>query len=110
MNDSSDAPHHKDVALSCLYLMLVQKRHCLIKHLIQDTSNHDIINSFLRVGKTTNTDHRKSFMIAMRQLLKTDHTKQINDENDPDVAIQQRLSDIYMMIFSNIMTPSNFPN
>lgn len=101
-------PHHKDVALSCLYLFLVQKNHCLIKHLIQDPSNHDIINSFLRVAKTTNTDHRKSFLIAMRQLLKTDHTKQVVDEEE--IATQQRLSDIYMMIFSNIMTPANFPS
>jgi len=60
------------------------------------------------VAKTTNTDHRKSFLIAMRQLLKTDHTKQVVDEEE--IATHQRLSDIYMMIFSNIMTPANFPS
>lgn len=34
MNDSAEKPHHKDVALSCLYFMLLQKNHCLIQHLI----------------------------------------------------------------------------
>ena len=34
INDSADAPHHKDVALSCLYFMLIQKNNCLITYLI----------------------------------------------------------------------------
>ena len=60
------------------------------------------------MAKTTNTDHRKSFLITLRQLLKKDHLNQKTEQEE--IELEQRLSDIYMMIFSNITTPANFPN
>lgn len=95
-----DKPHHKDIALSCLYFLFSQKEHCLVKHLIQNPENHDIINAFLRISKSTNEEHRKSFLIALRMLLKIDHSAPQDD----------RTSDILQMIFTNICTPLNFPN
>ena len=38
--ENSEKPHLKDIALSCLYFMLVQKENCLIKHLIENPENH----------------------------------------------------------------------
>lgn len=55
--------------------------------------------------KSTNEEHRKSFLVALRMLLKIDHLK-TNDENSDS----QRISDILQMVFSNICTPQNFPN
>jgi hypothetical protein len=101
-----DKPHHKDVALSCLYFLFSQKEHSLVKHLIEKQENHEIITAFLRISKSTNEEHRKSFLVALRMLLKIDHLKP-SDENDKDA---QRREDILQMIFSNVCTPQNFPN
>lgn len=70
-----DKPHHKDIALSCLYFLFSRKEHCLIKHLIQSPENHEIIGAFLRISKSNNEEHRKSFLVALRMLLKIDHLK-----------------------------------
>jgi hypothetical protein len=70
---NSDKPHHKDVALSCLFFLFSQKESCLVKYLIQQPENHEIISAFLRITKSTNEEHRKSFLVALRMLLKIDH-------------------------------------
>ena len=61
-----DKPHLKDIGLSALYFIFKQREHCLIPYLIGKPENHDLINSLLRVAKTTNAEHKKSFLIAMR--------------------------------------------
>ena len=101
----ADKPHHKDIALSCLYFIFSQKESCLIKHLIQQPENHEIITAFLRIPKSTNEEHRKSFLVALRMLLKIDHLAPQDENSD-----SQRISDILQMVFSNICSPQNFPN
>jgi len=65
-----DRPHLKDVGLSVLFFLFVQKKDSLVKYLIERPEHHEILNNFLRVAKSTNQDHRHSFLVAMRQLLK----------------------------------------
>ena len=49
-----DKPHLKDIGLSSLYFLFKQKRHCVVKELVERPDNHDILNAFLRVAKTAN--------------------------------------------------------
>jgi len=53
----------------------------------------------LRVAKATNETQRKSFLVALQQLLTV-----------PASGVDQRQSDIIQMLVSNLMTPSQFPN
>lgn len=103
----SDKPHLKDVGMSALYFLLKQRDHCLIPHLIGNPQNHDLINSLLRVAKTTNVEHRKSFLMVMRQLLKVKGEKVGDTVKYPE--IDERTSDVLRMIFSNITSPEKFP-
>mmetsp|Transcript_31667 Transcript_31667/g.48442 ORF Transcript_31667/g.48442 Transcript_31667/m.48442 type:complete len:176 (+) Transcript_31667:786-1313(+) len=91
-------PHLKDIAMSCLHFFFTRRDECLVPYFIEQEENHDVLNHFVRVAKTTNEDHRKSFMIALRSLLKFNHL-------DKEYVMDQRVSDIIQMIFSNFMTP-----
>jgi hypothetical protein len=79
--------------------LFVQKQLCLVKYFIEDAANHDLLNAFLRVAKSTNETQRKSFLVALEQLLSV-----------PAAGLDQRQSDIIQMLVSNLMTPAQFPN
>ena len=70
----------------------------MIKYLIEDPSNHDLLISFLKVSKDTNTEHRKSFLVTLEELFAVSSK-----------GIEPRLSDILQMMFSNLTTPAQFP-
>lgn len=59
----------QDIGLSCLYFLFKQKEHSLVKYLIEDSKNHDLLNAYLRTSQSANNDHRKSFLAALEQLL-----------------------------------------
>ena len=65
-----DKPQLKDIGLNCMYFLFTRRSHCLIQYLIEKEENHDLLNAFLRVAKSTSADHRKSFLMALRMLLK----------------------------------------
>lgn len=62
-----------------------------------------MINHLLRVAKSTNSEQKNAFLIALRQLIKSPIRKK-------DDEVNERESDILRMIFSNIYSPENFPN
>lgn len=62
---NSNKPHMKDIGISCLYFLFKQKEHCMVKYLIEDPSNHDLLLQFLKASKDTTTEHRKSFLVAL---------------------------------------------
>lgn len=70
----------------------------MIKYLIQNPVNHAILLQFLKSSKDTTTEHRRTFLVALEQLLIV-----------PQSGLDQRLSDIIQMLFSNITTPAQFP-
>lgn len=104
-----DKPHLKDIGLSSLFFLFKQKKHCLVRHLIERPDNHDILNAFLRVAKTTNQDNRQSFLVAMRELLKIQSASPVVEEAEAAEELTERESDIIRMIFSNMTTPEKFP-
>lgn len=77
----------------------MQKELCLVKYFISDAANHDILNAYLRVAKVTNESQRKTFLVALEQLLSV-----------PATGLDQRQSDIIQMLVSNLKTPAQFPN
>ena len=62
-----DKPHLKEIGLSALFYLFTKKS--LIPCFIERAENHDLINSLLRVAKTTIAEHRKTFLIVLRKLL-----------------------------------------
>ena len=95
----NDKPHLKDIGLNAM-IFLFMRRDKLIPGFIERVENHDLINALLRVSKTTIQEHRKSFLLAIRQLLKI----------GPAAELSVRENDVLKMIVSNIMTPERFPN
>ena len=104
-------PHLKDIGLSCLYHLFIRKDHCLVKYFVEREENHALINAFLRVAKTTNEEQRKCFLVAMRQLLKVHHKKDVDPSLvKPGEVLSDRESEIVQMIFSNVTSPERFPS
>lgn len=95
----NDKPHLKDIGLNAL-IFLFMRREKIIPGFIETVENHDLINALLRVSKTTIQEHRKTFLLAIRQLLKI----------GGDQELTQRENDVLRMILSNLMTPERFPS
>mmetsp|Transcript_7445 Transcript_7445/g.12581 ORF Transcript_7445/g.12581 Transcript_7445/m.12581 type:complete len:171 (-) Transcript_7445:487-999(-) len=84
-------PHKKDLGLNCLAFLLKNKEECLVKHLVQSPENHDVLNHFIRVARSTDQELRASFWVALRMLLKLDHLKYLNENYEASPAETEAL-------------------
>jgi len=64
-----EKPQLKDIGLSCLYFIFKRKDECLKQYLISNKKNLEMLADFLRIAKSNEHDLKKSFLVAIRELL-----------------------------------------